>query len=161
MARSTRDAWLSGPGDLEEAVVEDVPVKGDNIRVRGLPAAYSSQATSEASEIKVGPNGQQIWTINTGRLEVLQFAHGCVDPKFTVQEAEVIAQKYGPAFSKVVAKIDELSGFDKEAIKETEARFQDGGAGQNGSALEDSASGGGGGSVLPARAGAGAEDAGG
>lgn len=127
MNRSTRDAWLQGPGDLLEADVEDVPVRGQSVRVRGLPAAYSNQATSEALELITGRRGEQTAHINTEKLEVLQFAHGCIEPTFTVDEARQIAQKYGPAFRKVIAKIDELSGVDKEAIEKTNATFQAGG----------------------------------
>lgn len=122
MARSTIDAWLEGPGDLKEAEVEDVPVKGQSVLVRGLPAAYSNKASSEALEMKqVGRD--QIATVNTARLEVIQFAEGVVEPKFSEAQAQQISEKYGPAFKKVVEKIDELSGVDKEALEEATARF--------------------------------------
>lgn len=123
MGRSTKDAWLQGPGDLQEADVEDVPVKGQSVRVRGLPAAYSNRASSQALELVTGSRGEQSATVNTERLEVIQFAAGCVEPKFSEEEAKVISQKYGPAFKKVVAKIDELSGVDKEAIEKADATF--------------------------------------
>lgn len=123
MARSSKDSWLSGPGDLEEADVEDVPVKGESVRVRGLPAAYSNRAQAQALELITGKRGEQSATVNVAKLEEIQFAHGCVEPKFTEQEASVVAQKYGPAFKKVVAKIDELSGVNKEEIEKTQARF--------------------------------------
>jgi hypothetical protein len=123
MSRSTKQAWLEGPGDLREADVEDVPVKGQTVRVRGLPAAYSNQASSEALELKTTNQGEQLATVNTAILEELQFAHGCVDPTFSVEEARAISQKYGPAYKKVIAKIDELSGIDKEAIESAQAAF--------------------------------------
>ena len=132
MQRSTKDAWLQGPGDLREADVEDVPVQGQSVRVRGLPAAYSNQATSEALELITGRRGEQTAHVNTEKLEVLQFAHGCIEPTFTVDEARIIAQKYGPAFHRVVAKIDELSGVDKEAIEKTNATFHPGGSDEAG-----------------------------
>jgi hypothetical protein len=126
MERSQKSAWLEGPGDLKEADVEDVPVKGQSVRVRGLPAAYSNQAQSEALEMKTIGNAQ-IATVNSARLEVLQFQHGVIDPTFSREEAEQVAQRFGPAFKKVIAKIDELSGVDKEAIENAEARFPGGG----------------------------------
>ena len=132
MARSTKEAWLTGPADLKEADVDDVPVKGETVRVRGLPAAYSNQATSEALELKNTPNGDQIATVNQSRLEILQFTHGVVDPQFNEQEATIIATRFGPAFKKVIAKIDELSGVDKEAIERAEATFPSNGAGAPG-----------------------------
>ena len=59
--------------------------------------------------------------------------HGVIEPQFTKGEAELIQQKWGRAFRKVIAKIDELSGIDKEAIEKTEQRFPAGGTGSNGS----------------------------
>ena len=103
----------------------------------------------------------QIATVNTARLEVLQFAHGCIDPTFTVEEAQHVAEHFGPAFKKVVAKVDELSGVDKEAYEQANARFQ---SGRNGAAdvreegLHEAPAGSDG-PDLPARAGAPAGDA--
>jgi hypothetical protein len=140
MERSTKDAWLHGPSDLREEDVENVPIDGMTVRVRGLPAAYSNQATSEALELITGARGEQTAHINTEKLEVLQFAHGCVEPTFTVDEARLVAQKYGPAFRKVIAKIDELSGVDKEAIEKTNATFQPGGSDEAGPVVGHGAS---------------------
>lgn len=123
MSRSTKDAWLEGPGDLKEADVEDVPVKGQSVRVRGLPSAYSRQAASDAAKMVTDARGEQALTIDQAKMVVLQFAHGCVDPTFTVEEATAISEKYGPAFEKVIEKIDELSGVDKEALEKTQATF--------------------------------------
>lgn len=138
MERSTKSAWMEG-GDLAEADVEDVPVPGNSVRVRALPAAYSNQAASEALKMTQVAGGDQVSTVDTAKLEVLQFAHGVIDPTFSVEDAEHIAQRYGPAFKKVVAKIDELSGVDKEAIQDANARFQGGGASANGSDVGDAA----------------------
>lgn len=155
MDRSSKTAWLEGPGDLAEDEVENVPVEGKSVRVRGLAAAYSNQAQSEAVEMKtIGQT--QIATVNTARLEVLQFAHGVIDPEFSVEEAEQISQKYGPAFKKVIARIDELSGVDKEAIDKATARFQGSGerAPDDGEAGVHEAPAGSGEPAVPARAGA-------
>ncbi len=153
MARSSKKSWLEGPGDLKEADVEDVPVKGESVRVRGLPAAYSNQATSEALEMKT-IGREQIATVNQARLEVLQFAHGCIEPEFSVAEAEQVAAKFGPAFKKVVTRIDELSGIDKAAIEDANARFPSGGADEAGPDVGDDAPAGSGRPPVPARAGA-------
>ena len=156
MGRSSKSAWLEGPGDLREADVEDVPVPGESVRVRALPAGYSNQAQSDATELKQVGN-QQIVSINTARLEVLQFAHGVVDPEFTVEEAEAISNRFGPAFKKVIAKIDELSAVDKKAIEAAEARFPGSGNGtpDSGEAGVLEAAAGSGGPAVPARAGVG------
>lgn len=140
MERSTKDAWLTGPSDLREEDVQDVPVPGQSVRVRGLAAAYSNQATSEALELVQGPRGDQSAHINTEKLEVLQFAHGCIEPTFTVDEARTIAQRFGPAFKKVIAKIDELSGVDKDTIEHTNATFPPSGRDEAGADLVNGAS---------------------
>lgn len=124
--RSTKDAWLNGPSDLAEDVVEDVPVKGSNIKVRGLPAQFSNEAQSKALKMITGARGEQSATVDTAVMSVIQFAHGCVEPTFTPAEAEQISKKFGPAFFKVVNKIDELSGVDKEAIESANEQFRPG-----------------------------------
>jgi hypothetical protein len=130
--RSTKQSWLEGPGDLREEDVENVPVEGQSVRVRGLPAAYSNEATSKALELVTGLRGEQTARVNQHKLEVIQFTHGCVEPTFTEPEAELIMQKYGPAAKKIIAKIDELSGVDKEAIEKTNATFPSGGPDEGG-----------------------------
>jgi hypothetical protein len=142
MARSTKESWLQGPGDVQEAEVQDVPTKGDSVLVRGLPAAYSNRAQSEALELITGRRGEQSATVNTAKLEVIQFAAGCVEPKFSEKEAEVIATKYGPAFKKVISKIDELSGVNKEEIEAAQARFPNGSGSADGEEASVSADGG-------------------
>jgi hypothetical protein len=137
---------------LREADVEDVPVAGQSVRVRGLPAAYSNQASSEALELKtIGLD--QIATVNTARLEVLQFAHGCIEPTFTVDEAQRVSEKFGPAFKKIIAKIDELSGVDKAAMEDANAKFPARGTGQARADLDDANGAGSGRPDVPVRAG--------
>jgi hypothetical protein len=43
---------------------------------------------------------------------------------FTEAEARQIQERFGPAFKKVIAKIDELSGIDKEAIEPPSSAFR-------------------------------------
>jgi hypothetical protein len=156
MERSQKDAWLApGAGDLRERDVEDVPVKGQSVRVRALPAAYSNEASSKALVYETY-RGEQRARVDTGKLEVLQFAHGVIDPQFSVEEAEQIAKTFGPAFRRVIEVIDEISGVDKEAIEEAEVRFQPGGPSEAGASLETPNGSGDGGPVVPARAGVGA-----
>lgn len=132
MDYSTKDAWLGGSGDLAEADVEDVPVKGQKVRVRALPAAYSAAMQSQMKIETV--HGEQIAKIDVAEMEILQFAHGVINPKFSEEDARAVAEKFGPAFRKVIAKVDELSGIDKEAIEQTEQRFPAGERGSNGQA---------------------------
>ncbi len=153
MARSTKDGWLSGDGDLKEEEVTDVPVPGQSVKIRALSATISNGATSEAvstSEVK----GEQRMKVDSVKLDIIRFAHGVIEPQFTVAEATLISGKYGPAFSRVITAINRLSGITEEAVADTEARFPDSGtvaavaAGPSGASAD-----GAGGSAQPARAG--------
>lgn len=152
MARSTKESWLDGPGDLKEAVVEDVPFPGETVRVRGLPAKYSAEIQGQLKLVQQGR--EQIAKIDVESMERLQFTHGVIDPKFTEQEAAQIQERFGPAFRKVIAKIDELSGIDKDTIEEVEQRFPDGGSREAGAVVADGDAVRGAGPDLPVRAGA-------
>ena len=127
MGLLTKDALL-GASDLVEREVQ-LPSIGGSVRVRSLPAAYSNQATSEALELITGRRGEQTARVNTAKLEILQVLHGLVEPKLnSIEEAEVFAQRCGPAFMEVVRVIDEISGVNKEAIEKTTATFHPGGS---------------------------------
>lgn len=123
MGRLTKEAWLTGTDLIEKEV--DVPELKGTVKIRALPAAYSNQASSEALELKT-QGSEQVATINTDKLEVLQFAHGVIEPEFSEDEAKQISEKYGPAFKRVINAIDEISGVDKEELAKTQARFQKG-----------------------------------
>ncbi len=121
--RSTKNAWLEGPGDLEEADVEDVPTKGESVRVRGLAAQFSAEIQSHA---KLAQDGrEQILSVDQATIERLTFLHGVIDPEFSEDEVKVICSKFGPAVKKVVGKINELSGVGEEDIASTDAAFPD------------------------------------
>jgi hypothetical protein len=137
--RSSKSSWLDGPSDLKTDEVQDVPVEGESVLVRGLPAAFSARAQSKALVMKTGTRGEQTAEVDTEKLAVIQFANGVVEPEFSEAEAQQIAEKYGPAFNKVVERIDELSGVDKESIEKANATFRTGGEGANGSGKSNSA----------------------
>lgn len=123
---------LLGAKDLKERDV-DLPSVGLKVKVRGLPAAYSNQASSEALKLITGPNGEQQATVDTGKLEVLQVLNGLVEPKMeSIEQAEQFAQQCGPAFKEVVRVIDELSAVDKEEIEKANRTFLAGERGANG-----------------------------
>lgn len=151
MSRS-KTSWLEGPGDLREADVEDVPVAGESVRVRALSARYSAEVQGQLKLVTEGR--EQIAKIDVPTMELLQFVHGVIDPQFNESEARQIQTKFGPAFRKVVAKIDELSGIDKDAIVETETRFPAGGESASGPDMGDGPSNGSPGSDVHVRTGA-------
>src|SRR5262245_2997166 len=139
MKQSTKASWLGSTGDLVTETIEDVPVKGESVIVRGLPAAYSNQASSEALVMKqVGRD--QIATVDTAKMEVLQFLHGVVEPKFdSVEEVEQVAEKFGPAWRRVIDRIDALSGVRKEDYERAAAKFPGGSPSTTGEPMEDGA----------------------
>ena len=135
MARLSKDALLSASDIRQEEV--DLPSIGGSVLVQGLSAAYSNEAQSEALEM-VTSGREQIARVNTQKLENLQVLHGFVDPKFdSLAEVEAWMKKNGPAAKTAVAKIDELSGIDKEAIVEAKAKFPGGGEDAGGAVVGD------------------------
>ena len=152
MSRSTRESWLTGPGDLQEAEVHDVPVEGESVKVRALSARWTAEVQGQLKLTQEGR--EQVAKIDVASMELLQFTHGVVDPVFTMDEARQIQERFGAAFRKVIAKIDEISGVDKEEIEKVEQRFPAGGAGETGPDLGDGAANGSSGSDLHVRAGA-------
>lgn len=148
--RSTKEAWLAGPGDIKEADVEDVPVPGQSVRVRGLSAKYSADVNSQMKLVQ--EDGSQTTKIDVVTMEVLKFVHGVIEPEFTEDEAKIIQDRFGPAWQKVITKIDELSGTDSEAVKLVEDRFPSGGVQEDGSPGGNGASSGVRGPNVPARA---------
>ena len=128
--RQKGDAWHAArrthgsqvPATSREADVEDVPVAGESVRVRGLPAKYTAEIQGQLKLVTEGR--EQIAKIDVPTMEMLQFVHGVIDPEFNEPRPPQIQERYGPAFRKVVAKIDELSGIDKEAIEKAEPRFR-------------------------------------
>lgn len=132
MAILTKDKLLQA-NDLEEREV-DLPTIGGSVKIRALPAAYSSQASSEAMELTTGRRGEQTAKVNTARLEQLQVFHALIEPKLdSPEEAGQFLQHCGPAARKLIDEIDEISGVNKQALEEAQARFPAGGEGaQNG-----------------------------
>lgn len=129
MARLSKEA-LTSASDLKQKEV-DLPSIGGSVIVRALPAAYSNQAQSDATELKNTSAGEQFVSVNVARLEAIQVLHGMVDPKFdSLEEVEEFASNVGPAWVEIVRTIDKLSAIDKEAIEAAEARFPRGGGEQ-------------------------------
>ena len=154
MERSTKDAWLTGPGDLREADVEDVPVAGQSVRVRALSARWSAAVQGQMKLVQEGT--EQVARLDVPTMERLQFVHGVIDPQFSEAEAAHVQETFGPAFRKVIAKIDELSGINKDEIENVETRFPAGVAPAEGDHGDDGSAAGDGGSDVHVRAGVGA-----
>jgi hypothetical protein len=132
MARSTKDAWLSADaGDLEEAEVQDVPVKGQSVKIRALSATAANAATTSAISTEE-VRGQTRMKVDSVKLDILRFAQGVVEPQFSQAEATIISGKFGKAFNKCIREINRLSGIDEDQVQEIEARFPGGSGDQTG-----------------------------
>lgn len=138
MSRLSKDALL-GATDLVQKEVELPTIKG-TVVVQGLGAKFSNEAQSQAMKMtQVGR--EQIATVDTAKLEAIQVLNGLVDPKLdSLEEAEKFMANCGPAARELVSAIDDLSGLDKEAIAEAQARFPSGGEGESGSDVGDGSS---------------------
>jgi len=144
----SREALLSA-SDLTEREV-DLPSIGGSVRVRSLPAAYSNQAQSDATEIKTGTRGEQTITVDHVKLEALQVLHGLVDPKLaSLQDAYTLSQHLGPAWDDIVRAIAEISGISTQEVERVEAAFQPRGQSEAGVLVGDESPAGGGGPDLP------------
>lgn len=154
MERSTADDWLKGPGDLREAEVQDAPVPGKSVLVRGLSARWSAAVQGQMKLVQEGT--EQVARLDVPTMERLQFVHGVIDPQFSEDQAREVQERFGPAFRKVIAKIDELSGINKDEIEAVETRFPAGVAPAEGDHGDDGSAAGNGGSDVHVRAGAGA-----
>jgi hypothetical protein len=151
---------LLGASDIVEQEL-DLPELGGSVRIRTLPAAYSAQAQSDATEF-VTIRGEQTVRVNMPKLEALQVLHGMIDPKLdTLDEALGMAEQLGPSWRRIIRAIDKLSGVDKEALESANRLFQPGGQGEKpGSAASNGVAVGSGGPGVPLRTGVGTEDAG-
>lgn len=122
MGRASKDAVLGGT----DLTTKDVEWRdGETLQIRSLPAAYSLRAAARALKLRmVEGSAEPEIDVNSEELAVLKFAYGVVDPEFTEEEAQKIAQSYGPSFTRVVAEIDSISELnDEEAIAEVRRRF--------------------------------------
>jgi hypothetical protein len=153
MARLSKQDLLGG-SDLREEEFKPSTLGGE-VLVRGLGAEFSNQAQSEALEVVTDKRGRQTARVNTAKMEQIQVLHGLVDPKLdSIAEAEQFLKSYGPAAKEIVAKIDELSGLDKESIAKAEATFPGGGEPETGTGSGVAEAGpGAGGSTVPPRTG--------
>lgn len=132
MPRSTKDDWLAADAtDLEEREVSDVPKKGQSVKIRALSATAANAATTSAISTEES-RGQTRMKVDSVKLDIIRFQQGVVEPKFTMEEATIISGKFGKAFNRTIREINRLSGIDEDQVAELDARFQSGGAAEEG-----------------------------
>lgn len=122
MARITKDGWKNSSLRTKEVEVEEL---GGSVLIRELPASVSADLSGLIDMVQVGQ--EQRAKVDVATMERRQFAYGVIDedhePMFSEDEAGALQGKHGRAFKTVVEAIDEFSGVNKDAIKESEARF--------------------------------------
>lgn len=116
--QASKDDWLTGAGDREEATIE-VPGLGKSVRIKALSAGMAAQIQQASMTLK----GDQM-TLDLRRKQVLTFAEGIIEPRFTEHEANQIAERWAGAFRFVVDAIDEISATSPEAIEKFRRRFR-------------------------------------
>lgn len=114
-----KDAWATGATMREVDMPVDLLGPDVWVRIRELTAGEVSAISEEVTSMK----GQRI-RIDQTRRAALVFAKGCVEPSFTVDEANVMMHRNGAAFTLVVAAIDDLSGSGDDALEKAKARFR-------------------------------------
>jgi hypothetical protein len=113
-----KSSWLDGPGDLVEDDLE-VPGLGDSVRIRSLNAGEFAMVQNESMTMK-----GDTMRFDTHRRQVLTFKHGVIEPRFSEDEVNVIAFKWGAAFRFVVDAINEISQSSDDDLKRVRARFR-------------------------------------
>lgn len=136
MGRLTKDAWNRSSLRTKEIEVEQL---GGSVLIRELPADVSSDLAGLIDMVQIGR--EQRAKVDVALMERKQFAYGVVDDNhkqmFTEDEVEELQHKHGNAFKFVVSEIDQLSGVDKEAIKEANERFPSSGTDEERSDVGD------------------------
>ena len=113
----TADAIL-GATKLEERIVE-IPELGGSVKIREFDKGRQQWIRNQAKDRRTGK-------IDEGKLELLLFAYGVVEPAFTVEQVQALAKVKASVLDTVLKAISELSGMTDEAVEEEAATFPPG-----------------------------------
>lgn len=113
---SVEDAIANAPADCEERDVEGV--FGGKVRVRSLTAAQAARV-KQASISLAGRNPDVAWA----EMEMRQFEFAVIKPKFSPDQVKTLHLSAGKSFAKVIGVIDEMSGMNKEELREAQREF--------------------------------------
>lgn len=110
--------WLTGPSDIEE---DEIYVESLEtwVKVRGLTAGQQATIQDRCLVMR-----GDLMKLDTQQMAVYKFAAGVSQPKFSEEEANVLAHRLGPAFTLVVAVVDDLSKASEEDVAKARARFR-------------------------------------
>lgn len=113
---SAEAALENAPSELEEVDVEGV--FGGRIRIRALTAAQ----TAIVKQHTVDTQGRSP-TITWADMERTQFKFGVIQPAFSAEQVRTLQATSGPSWARVIAKLDEISAMDKEALRDAQKEF--------------------------------------
>lgn len=113
------DLLAAAPLDIQEKDVTDV-FGGKTVRIRGLTAAQAAHVKSVSFQTQ-GRTPSVAW----GQMEIEQFKLGVLKPKLEHNQVVMLHRMSGPSFAKVIAALDELSGIEKDELREAQKEFQD------------------------------------
>lgn len=115
MPLGTVEMILNTP-DLKEEIVE-VPEWGCSVLVQSFTKATQQELVSQATIA-----GE----LNNDRLEILIFIAGVKEPKFSLDQFELIRQKNAAPINRINETIMRLSGMTKEASDKAKESFHNG-----------------------------------
>lgn len=109
----------NAPKDIREEDVQNI-FGGLTVRVRGLTAAQSAHVKQLSFTLQ-GRGPDLAWA----QMEIAQFEIGVIQPKLSHQQVLMLHRTAGESFTKVIEKIDELSGIGKEELRAAQKEFQE------------------------------------
>ena len=101
--------------ELEERTVE-VPALGGSVRIREFDKGTQQWIRQQAKDRRTGE-------LNEGKLELLLFAYGIIEPKFSLDQVQHLRKVKASVLDPVLREITELSGMTDTAVKAEEATF--------------------------------------
>lgn len=116
---TVEDILKRAPSDLVEEIVE-VPEWACSVKVKSFTAAQSAEVKQRGLAFK-GEDTKVAWA----EMEIAQFQMGVIEPKFTDEQVRELHLHSGRGFARVIAKLDELSGTDKEELRKAQREFQE------------------------------------
>lgn len=117
---SVADILEAAKHDVTEETI-DIPEWGMSVRIKSLTAADDARMKS-ASAVP-GQNGSAP-RVDIGAMERVQFQTGVVEPKFRMEDVNVLQHRSGSGFKRVIRALDRISGgSEADQIAKAEETF--------------------------------------
>jgi hypothetical protein len=109
----------AAPNDIIEEELE-VPEWGVSVKIRSFTAAQNAQIKQRG----YGFHGEQM-SVAWAEMEILQFQQGVIEPRFDEDQVRTLHLSSGRGFQRVIDRLDQLTGTDKEELRKARIEFQD------------------------------------